>query len=91
MGVRMSGYPNLENWARQGVLLLNAVLTVRGGEAASHSKIGWEQFTDAVISYISYIRNINKDTWMSSRKLSYVSLRGQLTLIVTIMKVESGP
>ena len=53
MGVRMSGYPNLENWARQGVLLLNAVLTVRCGEAASHSKIGWEQFTDAVIRYVS--------------------------------------
>jgi uracil-DNA glycosylase len=53
VGVRMSGYPNLENWARQGVLLLNAVLTVRCGEAASHSKIGWEQFTDAVIRYIS--------------------------------------
>ena len=53
MGVRMSGYPNLENWARQGVLLLNAVLTVRSGEAASHSKIGWEQFTDAVIRCIS--------------------------------------
>ena len=40
LGVRMSGYPNLEKWARQGVLLLNAVLTVRCGEAASHSKIG---------------------------------------------------
>lgn len=53
LGIRMSGYPNLENWARQGVLLLNAVLTVRNGEAASHSKIGWEQFTDAVIKYIS--------------------------------------
>ena len=53
MGVRMSGYPNLENWAGQGVLLLNAVLTVRCGEAASHSRIGWEQFTDAVIRYIS--------------------------------------
>ncbi len=53
MGVRMSGYPNLESWARQGVLLLNAVLTVRNGEAASHGKIGWEQFTDAVIRYIS--------------------------------------
>ena len=53
MGVRMSGYPNLENWARQGVLLLNAVLTVRSGEAASYSKIGWEQFTDAVIRYVS--------------------------------------
>ena len=53
LGVRMSGYPNLENWARQGVLLLNAVLTVRGGEAASHSRIGWQEFTDAVIKYIS--------------------------------------
>jgi len=53
LGIRMSGYPNLENWARQGVLLLNAVLTVRSGEAASHSKIGWEEFTDAVIRYIS--------------------------------------
>ena len=49
LGIRMSGYPNLENWARQGVLLLNAVLTVRSSEAASHSKIGWQEFTDAVI------------------------------------------
>ena len=53
LGIRMSGDPNLEKWARQGVLLLNAVLTVRSGEAASHSKIGWQEFTDAVIKYIS--------------------------------------
>ena len=53
LGIRMSGYPDLEKWARQGVLLLNAVLTVRAGLAASHSKIGWEEFTDAVIRYIS--------------------------------------
>ena len=53
LGVRMSGYPNLENWARQGVLLLNAVLTVRSSEAASHSRIGWQEFTDAVIRHIS--------------------------------------
>ena len=53
LGVRMSGYPDLEKWACQGVLLLNAVLTVRGGQAASHSKIGWQEFTDAVIKYIS--------------------------------------
>ena len=53
LGIRMSGYPNLEKWARQGVLLLNAVLTVRSGEAASHSKIGWQEFTDAVIKCIS--------------------------------------
>ena len=53
LGIKMSGYPNLEKWARQGVLLLNAVLTVRCGEAASHSRIGWEEFTDAVIRCIS--------------------------------------
>ena len=53
LGVRMSGYPDLEKWARQGVLLLNAVLTVRAGAPASHGKIGWEEFTDAVIKYIS--------------------------------------
>lgn len=53
LGVRMSGYPNLERWASQGVLLLNAILTVRAGEAASHSRIGWTEFTDAVIRYIS--------------------------------------
>lgn len=53
LGVRMSGRPNLEAWARQGVLLLNSILTVRQGEAASHSGIGWQQFTDAVISCVS--------------------------------------
>ena len=53
LGVRMSGSPNLEPWARQGVLLLNAILTVRSGEAASHSAIGWQPFTDAVIRCIS--------------------------------------
>lgn len=53
LGIRMSGYPNLEKWASQGVLMLNAVLTVQAGAAASHSKIGWEEFTDAVIRYIS--------------------------------------
>ena len=44
---------NLTKWAHQGVLLLNAVLTVRANEAASHSKIGWMEFTDAVIRKIS--------------------------------------
>ena len=44
---------NLEGWAEQGVLLLNATLTVRAAEAASHQKKGWEQFTDAVIKKLS--------------------------------------
>ena len=53
LGIKMSGSPDLEGWARQGVLLLNAMLTVRAGEPSSHSAIGWQQFTDAVISYLS--------------------------------------
>jgi len=43
----------LTDWAKQGVLLLNAVLTVREGEPTSHSKIGWETFTDRVISELN--------------------------------------
>ena len=57
LGVRMSGCPNLEPWARQGVLLLNAVLTVEAGSAASHSRIGWQEFTDAVIRALSERRD----------------------------------
>jgi uracil-DNA glycosylase len=52
------GYPlpksgNLERWADQGVLLLNAMLTVRANEAGSHQGRGWEQFTDSVIQHVS--------------------------------------
>ncbi len=44
---------NLERWAKQGILLLNATLTVRANQAGSHQKKGWEIFTDAVIKAIS--------------------------------------
>ncbi|SMO51030.1 Uracil-DNA glycosylase [Saccharicrinis carchari] len=44
---------NLERWAHQGVLLLNATLTVRAHQAGSHQKQGWEIFTDSVIQYLS--------------------------------------
>ena len=50
-GIPESG--DLSSWAKQGVLLLNATLTVREGEAGSHQKQGWEQFTDVVIQKIS--------------------------------------
>lgn len=46
-------YGNLTKWAQQGILLLNAFLTVRANEPASHSKIGWETFTNSVIKKIS--------------------------------------
>ena len=44
---------NLEHWAEQGVLLLNATLTVRASQAGSHQNKGWEEFTDAVIQKLS--------------------------------------
>ncbi|MBA0051088.1 uracil-DNA glycosylase [Streptomyces sp. AJS327] len=52
------GHPVPDNgylmpWARQGVLLLNAVLTVRAGQANSHQGVGWEKFTDAVITAVN--------------------------------------
>lgn len=53
LGIPIPQSGNLEPWADQGVLLLNATLTVRAGEAGSHQKKGWEIFTDAVIKTIS--------------------------------------
>ena len=53
LGIVPSSNGNLEKWASQGVLLLNASLSVRQNEPGSHSKIGWIQFTDTVISKIS--------------------------------------
>jgi uracil-DNA glycosylase len=53
LGIAPSPDGNLEKWATQGVLLLNASLSVRKNEPGSHSKIGWIEFTDAVIKKIS--------------------------------------
>jgi uracil-DNA glycosylase len=53
LGVPPARHGHLEAWARQGVLLLNAVLTVEAGRAASHQGQGWERFTDAVIARVN--------------------------------------
>lgn len=54
IGIAMpASYGNLTRWAEQGVLLLNAALTVRANEPFSHAKSGWAEFTDAVIKKIS--------------------------------------
>ena len=53
VGAPMPATGELERWAEQGVLLLNAVLTVRAHEAASHAGRGWERFTDAVVRAIA--------------------------------------
>ncbi|RYE11828.1 MAG: uracil-DNA glycosylase, partial [Sphingobacteriales bacterium] len=52
-GFTIPTHGNLQEWAEQGVLLLNATLTVRRGLPASHQKKGWENFTDAVIKKLS--------------------------------------
>ena len=53
LGIQIPQSGNLEKWARQGVLLLNATLTVRAYQAGSHQKRGWEHFTDEVIRQLS--------------------------------------
>ncbi len=53
VGMAVPQHGNLENWARQGVLLMNATLTVRAHQAGSHQRKGWETFTDAAISALS--------------------------------------
>ena len=53
LGVPAPDHGNLESWARQGVLLLNATLTVRAGQAGSHQGKGWETFTDEVIQSVN--------------------------------------
>lgn len=53
LGILQPKNGNLSDWAAQGVLLLNATLTVQADQAASHQKMGWETFTDAVIELVS--------------------------------------
>lgn len=53
LGVKPPKHGSLESWAEQGVIMLNAVLTVRHKQANSHKKQGWEKFTDAVIKKLS--------------------------------------
>ena len=53
LGTRPPTSGDLSPWAEQGVLLLNATLTVRAGQAASHAGKGWERFTDAIIKKVS--------------------------------------
>lgn len=53
VGCSIPNHGNLEAWAEQGILMLNAVLTVRNGEANSHAGKGWEEFTDAIIRVLN--------------------------------------
>lgn len=53
LGIARPTSGNLERWSKQGVLLLNATLTVRAHQAGSHQKMGWETFTDSVIEHLA--------------------------------------
>ena len=53
LGLALPGHGCLESWARQGVLLLNSVLTVESGRAAAHQGRGWEQFTDRAVQLLN--------------------------------------
>ncbi len=53
VGINMPTHGDLRYWAKQGVLLLNATLTVRANQAGSHQNKGWEQFTDAIINHLN--------------------------------------
>jgi uracil-DNA glycosylase len=57
IGIKMTGCGDLSPWAKQGVLLLNATLTVEQAKAGSHQKKGWEQFTDAAINALNAHRS----------------------------------
>jgi uracil-DNA glycosylase len=56
LGCAIPGHGHLEQWATQGLLMLNASLTVRANEPMSHSKIGWAEFTDTVIKKVSELK-----------------------------------
>jgi len=66
LGVRTPESGDLSRWADQGVLMINATLTVRAGEAGSHQGKGWEQFTDAVVSAVDkYLEGVVFVLWGS--------------------------
>ena len=83
LGLEPPSHGNLEAWARQGVLLLNAVLTVEAGLAASHQGKGWERFTDAVIRLVNdQPRPVVFILWGSyaQRKAAFVDRQRHLVL-----------
>jgi uracil-DNA glycosylase len=83
LGLEPPPHGNLEAWAKQGVLLLNAVLTVEAGLAASHQGKGWERFTDAVIRLVNDLsRPVVFILWGSyaQRKAAFVNRQRHLVL-----------
>lgn len=83
LGTPIPSSGSLRRWAQQGVLLLNATLTVRAHQAGSHQGVGWETFTDRVITEVSKNRqNIVYMLWGSyaQRKSTLIDMRNNLVL-----------
>lgn len=83
LGLNPPGHGSLVSWANQGVLLLNSVLTVRDGQAASHQKKGWEQFTDKAIDLLNQKRkNIVFILWgaYAQKKGAFIDRKKHLVL-----------
>ena len=83
LGLETPSHGNLEAWAKQGVLLLNAVLTVEAGRAGSHQGKGWERFTDAVIRLVNdQPRPVVFILWgaYAQRKAAFVDRKRHLVL-----------
>lgn len=83
LGIPPAKHGDLGAWAEQGVLLLNSVLTVESGQAASHQQQGWEEFTDAVIDVINqYRENVVFILWgaYAQRKGRYIDATKHLVL-----------
>jgi len=83
LGIEIPKTGSLESWAKQGVLLLNAVLTVEDGKAASHQGKGWEQFTDKVIATLNEEReNLVFILWgaYAQKKAAFVDRKKHLVI-----------
>ena len=83
--IKQPSHGNLDCWARQGVLLLNTCLTVRKGEANSHSKMGWEQFTDAVVKQLSTRTGIVYLLWGLPAQVSIRTLTNEQCQLLTLI------
>lgn len=82
LGLAVPQHGDLSKWAEQGVLLLNAVLTVRAHQAGSHRRKGWEQFTDAVIKLVAeQHKNIVFVLWGRDAQAKEPLLKGDHLLI----------
>ncbi len=83
LGIARAGSGNLDRWVKEGVLLLNATLTVRAHQAASHQNKGWEQFTDAVIHQLADTKeNLVFILWgnYAQRKGSFIDTNKHLVI-----------